>query len=240
MAQAVIFHYRANENFLSSLNPNTKLIALLSYTTVITTAKAESVFILALFPLFLAIMIRLPWRSYLKESIFFIFLAIVMGLSEYISGNGMLKATAKTVSFCSMILSSMLLTDTTMPDELSRSLGSALSHVLGRYAYSLAAVMEITLSMIPLIIDSSSCMFEARKARGASFLSHPIRFLSELTASILSDLIDRTEAYVDALISRGYDPSKRKTCRQYGKRDFLIILLSLIVLITNTITKYVR
>ena len=240
MAQAVIFHYRANDNFLSSLNPNTKLIALLSYTTVITTAKTELVFPFALFPLSLAIMIRLPWRSYLKESIFFIFLAIVMGLSEYISGNGMLKATAKTVSFCSMILSSMLLTDTTMPDELSRSLGSALSHVFGRYAYSLAAVMEITLSMIPLIIDSSICMFEARRARGASFASHPIRFLSELTASILSDLIDRTEIYVDALISRGYEPSRRKVCRPYGKIDSLIIALSLIILITNTITIYVR
>ena len=69
MAQAVIFHYRANDNFLSSLNPNTKLIALLSYTTVITTAKTELVFPFALFPLSLAIMIRLPWRSYSSYSL---------------------------------------------------------------------------------------------------------------------------------------------------------------------------
>ena len=62
MAQAVIFHYRANENLLSSLNPNTKLIALLSYTTVITTAKTELVF-----PICVRIFVGKPSRIFIKD-----------------------------------------------------------------------------------------------------------------------------------------------------------------------------
>ena len=235
MAEALIFHYRPDNNLLTALNPNSKLTALLAYTAIVSSAKPIEALILALIPTVIAIMIRIPIRKYLKESIFFIILAAVLGVSTYCAERNELSAASATVSFLAMVLSAILLTDTTMPDELSRSLGSALSHVIGKYAYMLATIMEITLAMIPIIIDSSITIFEARKSRGDRILRHPLKSITELAISILSNLLDKAEIYTDALYSRGYDVSKHRTCLPYKIRDWIIIVLSFSALIASVL-----
>ena len=227
MAEVMIFHYRDDDNFLVHFNPAAKLAALLSYSVIVSSASSSVVFVLALFPIAAAFAIHLPWRQYLKESAFFIVLAAIMCAASYASDHDVAEAAASAVAFLSMVLSSILLMDTTMPDELSRSLGSALSHVIGRRAYALSSLVEITLSMIPRIIDGSVCMFEAMKARGASPLSHPLRFVCQLSVGILSGLLDKAEIYIDALYSRGYDASMRRDCASYGFRDYLMIAISI-------------
>ena len=199
MAQALIFHYRPSDNFLVKMNPNAKLIALLSYSIVISSSQPAAVFILALIPLFISFAIKLPAARYIKESAFFIVLAVIMFISSLASEGDITKAAASPVAFLSMVLAAILLTDSTMPDDLSRSLGSALSHVFGKAAYVLSAIIEITLAMIPIIIDSALGMVEARKARGEVFFSHPVHSISQLSVSILSDILDKAEIYIDAL-----------------------------------------
>lgn len=229
MAEAMIFHYRQADNLLTRLNPNTKLVCLLSYSITISSAPSLAVYPLFLLCLIIAAVIRLPWKEYVKESIFFLVIALLMGISACFHEEGILSAVSSPLSFLSMVLASMLLADTTMPDELSRSLGSALSHVIGKYAYILSSLMEITLSMIPVTIDSTICMHEARKARGASFFHHPLRSVSELSVSILSDLLDKAEMYMDALYSRSYDPERKRSCAPYRAPDVLIICLSIVL-----------
>ena len=217
MAEALIFHYRQADNFLTRLNPAAKLVCLLSYSITVSSAPALAVYPLFLLCLIIAAAIRLPWREYIKESIFFIVIALMMGVSAFFSEGRLLSALASALSFLSMVLASMLLTDTTMPDELSRSLGSALSHVMGKYAYILS----------PVIIDSTICMYEARKARGASFFRHPLKSISELSESILTDLIDKAEMYTDALYSRSYDPEGKRSSAPYRASDVMTICLSI-------------
>ena len=229
MAEALIFHYRQADNFLTRLNPNTKLVCLLSYSITVSSAPPLAVYPLFLLCLIIAAAIRLPWKEYVKESIFFLVIALLMGISACFHKEGIFSALSSSLSFLSMVLASMLLADTTMPDELSRSLGRALSHVIGKYAYILSSLMEITLSMIPVIIDSTICMYEARKARGASFFHHPVRSVSELSESILSDLIDKAEMYMDALYSRSYDPEGKRSCAPYRASDVIIICFSIAV-----------
>lgn len=231
MAETMIFHYRNDDNILTRMNPNAKLVGLLSYSAVISSAERYDVFALAVMPVIAAMMIHLPWRRYLRESSFFIVLAAIMWLSAYCHSSDFISSAASAVAFLAMVLASVLLTDTTMPDELSRSLGSALSHVLGKYAYALSSLMEITLSMIPLIIDSAAGMLEARKARGTSFISHPLSSLAELSSSILSDIFDKAEIYIDALYSRGYDTSSGRYCAEYRGYDWLIIASCIVITI---------
>ena len=240
MAQALIFHYRDGDNPLVRLNPFSKLIALVSYTVIISSADEAAVFILSLIPLAVAFMIKLPWKEYIKESLFFIALAVMMALFRFAADHDALEALAPAAAFLSTVLFSMILTDTTMPDELSRSLGSALSHVIGKYAYALSTVIEITLSMIPLIIDGSISMYESYRARGASFSSHPLRLLCQLSVSMLSSILDKAEMYIDALYSRGYDASKRRASAPYRMRDWLVIAISIAVPIMALIHPYLR
>ena len=227
MAQALIFHYRDGDNLLVRLNPFSKLIAMVSYTVIVSSADEAAVFILSLIPLAVAFMIKLPWKEYIKESLFFIALAAMMALFRFAAQHDALEALAPAAAFLSTVLVSMILTDTTMPDELSRSLGSAMSHVIGKYAHALSTVIEITLSMIPLIIDSALSMAEARRARGESFISHPLRSLCQLSVSILSDLLDKAEVYIDALYSRGYDASASRGAMPYGACDYALIAMSI-------------
>ena len=230
MAQAMIFHYRQADNLLTRLNPNTKLVCLLSYSIVISSSGPLETILLSLFPVGIALGIKLPLREYLKESIFFIFLSVLMAITSFLSQRDALYAFSYAMSFLSMVLSSMLLTDTTMPDELARSMGASLSKVIGRYAYIFSTLVEITLCLIPIIIDSTVGLFDARRSRAASFFSHPLKTVSELSVSILSSLLDKAEIYIDALYSRGYDASKVRDRAEYRAADFLIIVVSVIFL----------
>ena len=230
MAQAMIFHYRQADNLLTRLNPNTKLVCLLSYSIVISSSGPLETILLSLFPICISLGIKLPLREYLKESIFFIFLSVLMAITSFLSQRDALYAFSYAMSFLSMVLSSMLLTDTTMPDELARSMGASLSKVIGRYAYIFSTLVEITLCLIPIIIDSTVGLFDARRSRAASFFSHPLKTVSELSVSILSSLLDKAEIYIDALYSRGYDASKVRDRAEYRAADFLIIVVSVIFL----------
>lgn len=240
MAQVMIFHYRVSDNLLTRLNPNTKLVALLSYSIVISSCGLLETILLSLVPISIALGIRLPFREYIKESLFFILLSVLMAITSFLSQGDILHALSYALSFLSMVLSSMLLTDTTMPDDLARSIGGALSKVIGRYAYIFSTLVEITLSMIPIIIDSTAGIFDARRARGASFFSHPLKTVSELSISILSSLLDKAEIYIDALYSRGYDASQIRDRAGYRAVDFIIMAVSVIFLSLKMIFEHMR
>lgn len=226
MAQAVIFHYRDSDSFLTRCNPNAKLVALISYSVIIASVPCAAVFPIALLPAAAAVAIKLPIKAYMKESIPFIVLALIMAAASVITYGNALEGTAKATAFLSTVLASMLLTDTTMPDEAASSLGAALYHIIGRRAFTMASIVEITLSMIPMITDSAVTIAEAMQSRGASLHRHPLRFLTQFSSSMLTDLLDRAEAYTDALYSRGYDASRRRRSAPYGKRDAAMIAIS--------------
>lgn len=239
MAQAMIFHYRQADNLLTRLNPNTKLVCLLSYSIVISSSGPLETILLSLFPICIALGIKLPLREYLKESIFFILLSVLMAITSFLSQRDALYAFSYAMSFLSMVLSSMLLTDTTMPDELARSMGASLSKVIGRYAYIFSTLVEITLCLIPIIIDSTVGLFDARRSRAASFFSYPLKTVSELSISILSSLLDKAEIYIDALYSRGYDASKVRDRAEYRAADYIIIVVSVIFLSFKIIFEHI-
>ena len=227
MAETLIFHYRDSGSFLTRFNPFAKLIALLSYSAAISSAAPPAVCCLAFLPVAAAIKAKLPLKKCLHESAFFIVLSALMIVTSLFSGRSVIESVSAGISFLSLVLAAILLTDSTMPDELARSAGSALAHIAGKYAYILASVMEITLSMIPMIVDSAVGITDAMKSRGASFSSRPVRFLSQFSQSMLSDLLDKAEIYTDALYSRGYDASMRRSAAPYHPRDFLMIAVSL-------------
>ena len=112
MAEALIFHYRDNDNFLTRLNPNTKLAALITYSLLIMNTRGNAAFFLAFLPVIMALLIKLPLREYAKESLFFIIISILMIITAVLSEQRMIEALESSISFLAMILASFLLTDT--------------------------------------------------------------------------------------------------------------------------------
>ena len=223
-----IFHYRPADTLLSRMNPNAKLVALLVYCAVVSSADAPLKLVMSTLPALLAWLVHLPLRAYLRQSVFFILMALCLALSSWVEEGGMIEMAASGAGFLSMVLSSMLFADSTMPDDLARSLAGALSHVMGKAAYGVASLVEVTLAMIPAIVDSAGGLYEARRARGASFIRHPLSSMSSYAAGVLGDLLDKAGSYADALYSRGYDNAAVRHRPRYRTSDVLVIAFSLL------------
>ena len=233
MACVMMFHYRNSDNFMTRMNPMAKFLALISYSLAVTSAEGIYIYALFMLPFIVAAIIRLPFKDYAKESIFFIFLSLFIFFTSIISQKSLFLASSDALSLLSLVFSAIIFSDTTLPDEISRSLGSLLFHVIGKYAYYISSALEMTLSMIPVIADSISQILEARKARLASFVRHPLRNLVSFTIQAVSDLFDKVEIYTDALYSRGYDAGKRRSAMRYRASDIFVIVLSITCLILS-------
>ncbi len=221
MAEALIFHYREQEAFLNRCNPLTKLLCILAI--LIPLAKASFVVSVALLtPLVvLAVTQRLPLHRYARELRFFVIMATLIGITEYVATRALLPSFTACLRFLTIILGGMLLADSTAPDDLARSLGSVLDKLPFIDGWALASSIELTLSMIPLIFDVTEEVTTARKARMEKN-RHPIRNIKAVTASIFSLLLDRLEELTWALEARSFDPSRPRRTLPYTKADLYL------------------
>ena len=224
MAEALIFHYREQKAFLNRCNPLTKLISIL--VLLIPLAKASLMVTLTLLiPLILlAITQRLPLTRYGKELRFFFVMTLLIGITEYFATRMLVPSLTACLRFITIILSGMLLSDSTPPDDLARSIGSVLDKLPGIDGWAVASSIELTLSMIPLIFDVTEEVTTARKARMEKN-RHPIKNITSIVASIFSLLLDRAEELTWALEARAFDPSRKRKTLPYTKADLYLIVV---------------
>ena len=224
MAEALIFHYREQKTFLNRCNPLAKLLSIL--VLLIFLAKAPFAFTLALLtPLvLLAIAQSLPLHRYGKELRFFLVMTALIGITEYLATRLLLPSITACLRFLAIILSGMLLSDSTAPDDLARSLGSVLDKLPFVDGWAIASSIELTLSMIPLIFDVTEQVTTARKARREKN-RHPIRNITATAASIFSLLLDRAEELTWALEARAFNPSRKRRTLPYTKDDLYLAIV---------------
>jgi len=240
MAEALIFHYREQKAFLNRCNPLTKLLGILAI--LIPLARASfAVTVALLIPMvLLAIDQHLPLRRYGKELRFFLVMTALIGITEYVATRLLLPSFTACLRFLTIILCGMLLSDSTAPDDLARSLGSLLDRLPLVDGWAIASAIELTLSMIPLIFDVTEQVTTARKARMEKN-RHPIKNITAVAASIFSLLLDRSEELTWALEARSFNPSRKRRTLPYTKADlylgagfllglsFLFFLLPLVI-----------
>lgn len=224
MAGGMIFHTRSRDTLLCRAGGGVKLIMLILISVLISTGS--EVFVLAISALLLltAVMDRLPPSVIFKDGVFFIILAAFIAITELFAKGSVLLATVATLRFLSIVTASLILTDTTTADDVARGTGALLHPFLRSYAWRIASLVELTISMLPVITDTLLEINEARKARGGSFLRHPVRSTTELSASMLTRLFAYVDEYADALSARGYDTTVRRYTPPLNRADALLIL----------------
>ena len=227
MAQGMIFHTRSNDSFACKASPLSKLLLLLTVCTVLAIAPVPLVYALTLALIATALAQRLPLATCLTQGMLFLILALFIAVTEYIVTQSMIMAIAEALRFLSAILASLLFVDATSPDELAASLAWLFRPILGRKAYLIASVVQLTLSMIPLVFDTALLMKEARKARGQNMLHHPVMALSGYALGLISTLIDKVEEWSDALTARSYTPYASRGGVSFGWRDVIITIAAL-------------
>lgn len=150
------------------------------------------------FAFFLWVYYRLPASFFFKGSLngggrFLTLLLILICAADYYTSKDCFHTLVKTLSYLDLIMLCVCFVKTVSP--------SALLHVLGHGRFSIT--VALTLSLIPLIVQSISQTVQARKARGEKFFRHPFKALTSLSICVISSLLDRVDSYSDALISRG-------------------------------------
>ncbi|MDD4301285.1 MAG: energy-coupling factor transporter transmembrane component T [Sphaerochaeta sp.] len=228
MAEALIFHYRKQERFLNHCNPMTKFLSVIVLCLALIYISLWGILIIFSALLIAGISQRLPLRQYQRELRFFLVLLALITIMEYVSSNDWLRTASAFFRFSTIILSGILIADSTAPDDLARSLGSLLDKVPFINGWRIASSIELTLSLLPMIFDASLEANTARKAR-LEIRRNPYRTIIGLSTSIFLLLLDKAEDLSLALEARNYDPDMPRTRLRYGRTDILLCILVILI-----------
>ncbi|MDK2859299.1 energy-coupling factor transporter transmembrane component T family protein [Sphaerochaeta halotolerans] len=228
MAEALIFHYRKQERFLNHCNPMTKFLSVIVLCLALIYTSLWGTLIIFTALAIAGISQQLPLKQYHRELRFFLVLLAMITIMEYVSSNNWLRTASAFFRFSAIILSGMLIADSTAPDDLARSLGSLLDRIPFLNGWRIASSIELTLSLLPMIFDASLEANTARKAR-LERKKNPYKTIIGLSTSIFLLLLDKAEDLSLALEARNFDPDKPRSQLPYRKTDgFLCILVLLI------------
>lgn len=237
MAQALIFHYRESNNFLNRVNPFIKLLSLLILCSALVNANIYGTLSILIIVIILMIISKLPIVKYGKELIFFIVISTFIAITSFLSEYEISRIINNVLKFDTAILMSFLLTDSSDPSDIARSLSKVLNHIPFVNGWKLASQIELTLMFIPLIFDVSQSINEARMSRLENTLKHPIRFVTSYSITLLDNLLYKVDEIAFALDSREYNPSIERQTIKYKFSDFLFLI---VVVLLVGVTLYVK
>ena len=225
----VIFRHREGDGFLNRCNPLIKLACLIILSPLLSFTSAVSVIMFFITLLILTFVIKLPWRSLLSGCIFFLILAAFIFITDIMDDKTALTSAASSMRFLSILIMSLLFTDTTSPNDCAKSISAFLYPVFRKKAVTFGFIVELTLSMIPTVLETMTGIKDARASRGEVMLHHPIRAMTGLSVSLFSSMLDNITSYADALEGRLYSDEVRRKAPEFSHRDAILtaILIAL-------------
>ena len=230
---AIIFHTREQETFINRLNGAAKFIFLILASIAISLSNIYLAFSMFALSIILAIWIKLPLISYLKEGFIFILLVVFIAITEYLNTHSVLLTAYACVKFLSVLIFALILTDTTSSSDIARGIGTLGEKIFSSYAWHFASLVELTIGMIPLVFDTVLSIYDSRRARCDSFIKHPIKSITSFSISVFIALLDEAFSYVDALESRNYDINLSRPSPKFKARDIIVILIAIAILILS-------
>lgn len=229
MAQALIFHYREADNFLTKTHPMIKLLSLILICIPLVNASLYGILLIFSTLIISSILVKMPLISYIRELSFLIVISVIIGISNYLSYKDVVITSVAVLKFITAVYASLLLADSTDPGELSRTLGKALNHIPFINGWTIASQIELTLSILPLIFDTTSAIKEARIARGENTLRHPIKAMIGLVYNLMDNLLNNIDEMAYALDGRVFDATMERKGIKYKKSDFIFIILVILI-----------
>lgn len=168
-----------------------------------------------------------------------LFTAALIFVFAVIEKNDTLTALSDTARFLSLITVASLFVLKTDLLALSSSLGKILSLVFGRTGWRAASYLMLSLSIFPIVFESADEMLRARRSRGGSFFSHPVKNLTEYTVSLMRLLFEKVLIFQDALYSRSFTINGEKTVYPPKRSDYILLFLFVLLFTGVTVWKKV-
>lgn len=248
--------YIPGNSIVHRLDPRTKLLAMPLIVAAIMTANQPLGYLFAAIPVLLAMLTaRIPlkvfWRGMRILWLILVISLILQALSYpgeeiwrwkmlSISREGLEQGAKMIFRLGLLILSTMLLTMTTTPVNLTGAMERLLAPLkkLGIPAHELAMMMTIALRFVPTLLEEAEAITKSQQARGGSIASG--KFNQRLKASIallvplLASSLRRADELATAMEARCYRGDNGRTrLRQfkYQTIDYVVLLLLFITFI---------
>lgn len=192
--------YVPGKTLLHRMSPKKKFVLLILYILIATNFGRTFPIALTLLGLVfvLYIVARIPIRIVANQLVPILPLLAILG-AFLVWQNGIWLAGVTLITLFATILAANLLTLTTTVEALLVSLEEGLKP-LGRFGIpteKISLAIALTLRLIPLILQTSQEVLDARKARGLGF--SPLAF----GVPLIVRSIRRAEQIGDALVARG-------------------------------------
>lgn len=205
-------------------NPGFLFLDLLMISILISAAPHKGLFFYSgIFVLASIISQRSIFQSF-KSAPLLAILVAVSALSHAITSTSWQTGLFEGLRLMLLLSFSFLFIEVADSTELSSSLGKMLSPIIGKKAWVLSSMIMVTLSMIPMILESAKEMFHARQSRNENFLAHPIKALSDYSISLMKLLFKRSEEYYDALLCRGFKEDQERIAPPISSSDTITLM----------------
>lgn len=244
--QEPVFSYVPGASFLHTLDPRTKLIAVMLLG--ILTFRTESFLgIGVFFAFFLALILfsRLPARVFLRAVrpmllfIVFIFFAQLFFTEGrtlatfwilHPSLEGLQNGLRLSARFILLLLFAALMTATTDPSAITcgieRMLRPLPLRFLGVNSFELATMMNLSIAFIPLLFERIERTKTAQVSRGMYFGKNPFYSVPALAIPLIRGVVRDAEELALTMESRGYQGTRRTSIHELlmRKRDWASLL----------------
>lgn len=233
----IAFQYKASESYLNRLNPTIKLFLLIMLTVLISTAGNMELVALTLLIIAITAISHISIISEVLKATMLIFLALIIVITEYISTENIKISLLEGLRYIDLIAIALTLSITTDINDMASSLAGFLHPFIGKHAYRFASSVMLTLALIPMIAASAAEMMDARRSRGGSFFSHPIKNTAEYVIALMLIILRRLDAFGDALEARLFDRNKKRGTISIHPSDIMSLIIGIALCIVLLILR---
>lgn len=157
--------------------------------------------------------------------------ALLIFLFSYFGNGTLLSSLSDCSKFLSIIGLSALYVEKADLMDLSTTMGSILSPLFKERGRKAASSLMMTLALFPIVFSTATEMMNARKARGGSFFHHPVKSITDYVVSMMRLLFQKVVIFQDALYARSWSTGGERTKVKFRKKDWFVLLLSVLLFI---------
>lgn len=213
------------------LNPFIKLLVVMLFSIAVSRMQGWLPLLVLAAVLFLPLLFHRNLFKTLWKMKVMLITAFLIYIFRLANVGEQLSALSATARFLSTIAAAALYIATTDLTELSAAIGSFFGKAIGKAAWRFASGVMMTIALFPIIFEAATEMLDARKARGGSFLAHPIQNLTDYTVSLMRILFQKILIFQDAMYARAYTEEAERTAPLYHPFDFGILLCAVLFLL---------
>ncbi len=219
MAEIELFHYNPEDSLLRRTDARVKLPLLLISTIVLYKVHPRGLLFLSALIILLFILTR-PFLQHLFYELKGAALLTVLIFSAVsLSTGNIFQAVLASWRFIMTILLGIILISTTHPEEIETAVYWYLKPFPFISASKTATRIRLTITFIPVLLDTVNEIKEARLSRCIQREKNPVKKIYTLTIPLFNSIINKAEKTSFAMESRCYSDNKTYQTEKFALKN---------------------